>query len=298
MKVLISGAKGFIGSALSRALQNEGHQLTSLTRKKSTEDFSDIYWNPEQGLLDQSRLEGFEAVIHLAGESIAEGRWTEEKKKRIRDSRVQGTTFLSESLARLQSPPQVFVTASAIGFYGDRGNEVLDESSSGGQGFLPEVCQAWENSTAAAKAKGIRTVHVRTGIVLGKEGGALKAMLIPFKLGVGGRLGDGQQYMSWIVREDLVRIFQFVLVKDAISGPVNGVGPLPVTNLEFTKALGAVLHRPTLFPAPAFALKIALGEMAEALLLSSARVQPKKLLDAGFGFKYGEVNEGLRSIFQ
>jgi uncharacterized protein (TIGR01777 family) len=255
-----------------------------------------IYWDPAQGHLSQEQLEGFDAVVHLAGESIAEGRWTAAKKKRILDSRVQGTKLLSETLARLKNPPRVLVVASAIGYYGDRGGEILTESSSRGSDFLAEVCEAWERAAQPAKEKGIRVVHPRIGIVLGKGGGALAKMLLPFKLGLGGRLGSGNQYMSWIALEDLVGVIQFALNHSALNGPVNAVSPAAATNNEFTKTLGRVLNRPTIFPAPAFALKLLLGEMAQALLLSSANVKPQKLLETKYPFKFAGLEPALRNL--
>ena len=296
MKILVSGSTGFIGAALVSSLQKERHQVVSLARTGHGGTGPAIYWDPAQGHLSQEQLEGFDAVVHLAGESIAEGRWTAAKKKRILDSRVQGTKLLSETLARLKNPPRVLVVASAIGYYGDRGGEILTESSSRGSDFLAEVCEAWERAAQPAKEKGIRVVHPRIGIVLGKGGGALAKMLLPFKLGLGGRLGSGNQYMSWIALEDLVGVIQFALNHSALNGPVNAVSPAAATNNEFTKTLGRVLNRPTIFPAPAFALKLLLGEMAQALLLSSANVKPQKLLETKYPFKFAGLEPALRNL--
>ena len=237
-------------------------------------------------------------MIHLAGESIAEGRWTDEKKQRIRESRVKGTKLLSDALANLSRPPKTLIAASAIGFYGNRGDEILRETSAPGQGFLPEVCIAWEKATELAMEKGIRVVNTRFGIILSKEGGALAKMLPPFRMGVGGRIGSGRQWMSWIALNDVVEGLNYVLTNESLSGPVNFVAPKPVTNAEFTKTLGRVLSRPTFFPVPAFAARLALGEMADALLLSSQRVEPVRLNDANYSFRFSELQEALSHLMR
>jgi uncharacterized protein (TIGR01777 family) len=266
-----------------------------MVRSKSSKA-NEVAWDPASGEIDRAALEGFDRVVHLAGENIAEGRWTPEKKSRIRDSRVKGTQLLAESLAGLAQPPSAFVCASAIGYYGDRADELLTESSKPGRGFLADVCQEWEDATSPAEKTGIRTVRLRIGVVLSKNGGALKKMLPPFKLGAGGKIGSGKQYMSWITLDDLVRVIENALESSTLSGAVNAVAPNPVTNLQFTKALGRAISRPAIFPLPAFAARIALGEMADALLLASTRVTPAKLLDEGFVFQHAGIEEALRHV--
>jgi uncharacterized protein (TIGR01777 family) len=298
MKILISGSHGLIGKALSASLTRDGHEIVRLVRRERVIGQPEIEWHPNQGRIDAEHLEGFDTVVHLAGESIASGRWTEQKKKKIRESRVLGTTLLSETLARLHEKPKTFVCASAIGFYGDRADELLNESSAPGKGFLSDVCIEWEEATEAAVASGIRTIKTRFGIILAAEGGALEKMLTPFKLGVGGRVGDGQQWMSWIALEDVVGALRYVLDNTLIQGPVNFVAPTPVTNSEFTETLGEVLSRPTFFPMPGFAARLAFGEMADALLLSSTRVEPKQLVDRGYKFRHSTLKAALRHILQ
>ncbi|MCA9041242.1 MAG: TIGR01777 family oxidoreductase, partial [Planctomycetaceae bacterium] len=237
-----------------------------------------------------------DAVVHLAGENIAAGRWNPELKKRIVESREKGTLLLSETLAELENRPEVFVSSSALGYYGDRGETQLTEESEPGTGFLPETCKVWEEATVPAQEAGIRVVIIRIGIVLAKEGGALQKMLLPFKLGLGGKIGSGRQYWSWVALEDLVRIFHFSMTHTEISGPVNGTAPCPVTNQEFTRTLGKVLKRPTCLPVPAFAARLALGEMADDLLLASANVIPAKLEEHGFLFELLSLEDALQSI--
>jgi uncharacterized protein (TIGR01777 family) len=295
MQVLVTGSHGLVGSQLVALLTSQGHQVVRLVRKQSQP--GEISWNPERGELDKAQLEGFDAVVHLAGDNIASGRWTAEKKARIRESRVGGTTLLCHTLASLKKPPAVLVSASAIGYYGDRGEEVLTEESSAGKGFLAEVCQDWETSTKPAQDKGIRTVMLRIGVVLSTAGGALKMMLPPFKMGVGGNLGSGKQYMSWIALEDLVGIIQHVLVTADLNGPLNAVAPNPVTNSRFTEDLGKALHRPTIFPVPQFAAHLLLGEMADELLYASCRVLPKKLFASNYAFAYPELDAYLQRLF-
>ena len=289
MKVLMTGASGLIGSALTNALEAEDCFVTGLVRGSA--------WNPEQGTVDGARLEGFDAIVHLAGESIAGGRWSPARKERIRESRVKGTTALAGAIANLKSPPKVFLSGSAIGFYGSRGAEVLTEESAGGSGFLAEVCQAWEAAAAAASAKGVRVVNMRTGIVLSTRGGALAKMLLPFRMGVGGKVGSGDQYMSWITLKDLCRVAMFALRTESVRGPVNAVAG-SLTNAEFTKALGRAVHRPTIFPLPAFAARLAFGEMADALLLGSQRVVPTSLQQVGFVFEHAELLPALQRILR
>ncbi len=298
MKILVSGARGLVGNALRSELAKQGSEIVSLVRRTPAPGGHEIEWHPNKGLIDAEKLEGFDVVIHLAGESIASSRWTDEKKKQIRESRVKGTTILSEAISKLSNPPATFVSASAIGFYGSRGEETLSEESGPGNDFLADVCMEWEESTVAARTKGIRTVLARLGIILDKEGGALEKMLTPFKMGIGGKVGDGKQWMSWIALEDVVRGLLFVIRDPSLSGPVNFVAPNPVRNVEFTKTLGSVLSRPTIFPVPAFAARLAFGEMADGLLLSSARVEPKKLLASGFKFGYPTLKPALEEILK
>ena len=253
-------------------------------------------WDPMAGKLNPTALEGIDAVVHLAGENIAARRWTAKQKARIRESRVTGTRLLAESLARVARPPKVLICASAIGYYGNRGDERLDEESSSGNDFLAEVCREWEASAQAAIDKGIRVVFLRFGMILSPAGGALGKMLTPFRLGVGGIIGNGQQYMSWIALDDLIGAIYHALLDERLSGPVNAVSPNSVTNHEFTKTLGRVLGRPTLFPLPAFAARLAFGEMADGLLLSSARVEPLRLLSSGYTFRYPILREALRHL--
>jgi uncharacterized protein len=293
VKVVVSGSTGFIGSALLPVLAAAGHQVTPLVRHKESEA---IYWDPQAALLDAEALEGTDAVIHLAGENIAGKRWTSDQKHKILDSRVRGTKLLAETLGKLRRRPAVLISGSAIGYYGDRGSELLREDSAPGTDYLAGVCRQWEAATEMASRKGIRVVHARIGIVLSSRGGALPKMMKPFRLGFGGRIGSGRQYMSWITIDDLTEAFVHCLEATNLFGPVNLVAPYPVTNTEFTKTLGRVLARPTIFPLPAFAAHLALGEMADALLLSSARVEPAKLLSTRFGFRYRNLEEGLRAV--
>jgi uncharacterized protein (TIGR01777 family) len=295
MKLLVSGSTGLVGSALVPALEAEGHKVKRLVRKEPTSE-SEIFWNPTTKT-DSSKLDGFDGVIHLAGESII-GRWNAEKKAKIRSSRIEGTKSLVDAAVSVSSPPKVFMCASAIGYYGDRGNELLREDSAPGIGFLPEVCQEWESAAAAATSKGIRVVNTRFGIVLSDKGGAVKQMLTPFKLGLGGKVGSGHQYYSWIAIDDVVAAINYVLQNETISGPVNFVSPNPVKNEEFTRILAKVLFRPAIFPMPAFAAKKVFGEMADALLLASAKVEPSKLLESHYPFRYPELEGALRNILE
>lgn len=297
MKVLVSGSHGLVGQTLIQSLLNRGDAVSRLVRKAPSGS-TDIEWHPNQGQIDAAKLGGFDAVVHLAGESIASGRWTPEKKQRIRDSRIKGTQLLSGALTSASPPPSVFVCASAIGFYGDRGDEVLTEQSAPGNDFLAHVCKQWEESAEPAAEKGIRLVKARLGIVLDRDGGALAKMLPPFRMGIGGRIGDGKQWMSWIALADVVRALEFVIDKQNLSGAVNFVAPNPVTNTTFTSALGNFLGRPTFFPVPAFGARLAFGEMADALLLSSQRVEPKRLSESGFTFNYANLNDALSVILR
>lgn len=295
MHILLSGAGGFIGSALRRVLHQAGHEVSALTRSASA-DSSAVRWDPAAGELDAAALEGFDAVVHLAGEGIGDRRWNEAHKRRVRDSRIQGTTLLSRKLAELQEPPRVLLSASAMGYYGDRGDEPLTENAPAGGGFLAGVVQAWEESTAPARDAGIRVVVMRSSLVLDADGGVLKRQLIPFRLGLGGRLGAGRHYWSWITLEDEVRAMQHLLEAD-VSGAVNLATPNPVTNAEFTAILGRVLSRPTFLSVPPIALEVALGkEMASEMLFFSQRLVPSKLEGSGFRFRHPELEPALRAV--
>jgi uncharacterized protein len=295
-KVLVSGSSGLLGSALTRSLGADGYQITRLMRG-SNSSAGQIAWDFAKPLAPES-VSGFDAVIHLAGESIA-SRWTQSKKKAIRDSRVLGTRNLAEALARAAAPPRVLISASAIGFYGDRDDEILrEDSDSGTSGFLPEVCREWEAAAEPAVKAGIRTVFLRTGIVLSAEGGALKQMLPPFRMGLGGRIGRGRQWMSWIDLNDEIGAIRHILTNESVRGPVNSVSPNPVTNVEFTKTLASVLSRPAIFPMPAFAARFVFGQMGEELLLGSQRVEPAKLMASGYVFQKPDLQQALEQILK
>jgi len=283
-----------IGSALSQELRGAGHRVTSLTRSPASG--GDVGWDPSAGEIDASRLEGIDAVVHLAGESIAEGRWTAERKRRILESRRRGTGLLAKTLANLSDPPRVMVGASAVGYYGDRGNELLREDSGSGDNFLAQVCRVWEGAADPAREAGIRVVHTRFGIVLSPRGGALGTTLPIFKLGGGGRIGSGRQYWSWVALDDVVGTIIHALQNDAVDGPVNVGSPNPLTNAEYTKVLGKMLNRPTVFPLPAAAARLMLGEIADELLLPSARMEPAKLKETGYEFRYPELEGTLRHL--
>lgn len=297
MKILISGSTGFIGSELIACLKGRGHEIVSLVRLEQDATENALVWDPQHREIHLEEFEGFDVVIHLAGENIASGKWTEEKKQKIRDSRVIGTHMLAEMLARLNKPPQLLINASAIGYYGDRGEEVLDESSSQGKGFLADVCGRWETAADAAKQARIRVVKLRMGMVLSPNGGALKKMLLPFKWCLGAPLGSGKHYMSWISMDDLKGIFLHVMNHSTMEGPVNAVSPFPVTNREFTKTLGKVLFRPThFFPVPAFILRFFWKEMADEVMLSSTRVVPTVLEKTGYTFLYPHLKNALEHM--
>lgn len=290
--IAISGSKGLVGNALTTVLQKAGHQVVPMVRTSAGAE-SQILWDLQRGIVNPDRLQGIDTLIHLAGENIASGRWTASIKEKIRNSRVQGTRSLVNSLRSSSHRPTTLVCASAIGFYGNRGDEVLTESSAAGQGFLADVCREWEAEAMKAEELGIRVVCVRIGVVLSRKGGALAKMLLPFKLGAGGIVGNGRQYWSWIGLTDLVRILQFCAENPSVKGPVNAVSPEASTNYQFTKALGSVLHRPTIFPLPAFMAKLVLGEMADELLLASIRVKPTALQSTGFKFETPELKQCL-----
>ena len=296
MDVLVTGASGLVGSALVPFLTAGGHHVTRLVRSTPHPGAAEVRWDPEAGSVATPGLEGLDAVVHLAGENIVTGRWTPEKKASIRASRVQGTQVLCEALAQLAEPPKVLVSASAMGYYGNRGAESLREQSRPGTDFLAYVCRDWEAATELAIKRGIRVVHLRLGMVLSPAGGALARMLGPFKMGLGGVIGTGQQYMSWIALDDLVGVIHHALVTESLHGPVNAVAPQAVTNREFTKTLGRVLGRPTLLPLPTFAARLAFGEMADALLLASTRVEPARLQETGYVFRYPELEGVLRHL--
>jgi len=295
-QVIISGASGLVGAALRDALRAHGHVCHPLVRTLSTLEHDAITWDPAHGVLDAEALEGHDAVVHLAGEPIADGRWTPIKKQRILESRVQSTQLITERLAGLARPPKVLISASAIGYYGNRGAEALEEGAPAGTGFLSEVCQAWEDATAAASASGIRVVNLRIGLVLSPKGGAFARMLTPFRLGLGGPLGSGQMYMSWITLDDLVRAICFAIENETLSGPLNAVAPNPVTNKEFTRALARALKRPALLSTPECVLRKLLGEMAEELLLSSTRVVPARLAAAGFNWNSPDIATACQKL--
>lgn len=293
MKILITGASGLVGTELQKSFAEKGYEMLLASRSEPRDD-KHIQWSIEEGFAEPERLEGIDAVVHLAGENVSGGlRWSDEKKKAIRDSRVLGTRNVVDAISKLKDKPKVFVASSAIGFYGERGDEEVTESSAAGDNFLADVSKAWESESRRAEDAGIRTVLLRTGIVLSKDGGALGTMLTPFKLGVGGVVGSGKQWMSWISMEDEIAIINFVIENENIRGAVNAVSPNPVTNQEFTKTLGEVLYRPTFFPLPEFAVSMVFGEMGDALLLASTKVMPKRLTDAGFEFKQPELKGAI-----
>ena len=296
MRILISGSTGLIGSAFIRAASAANHTCIPLVRKRGVG--ASVYWDPESGTIDSTALQEIDAVVHLAGESIAARRWTVAQKDRILNSRIRSTNLLASTIKGMNPRPRVMISASAIGYYGDRGGERLTEGSSHGSDFLSHVCVEWERAAMSAAVPGVRVVLLRTGIVLAKDGGALAKMVTPFKFGVGGRIGPGTQYMSWIDLEDEVQVILYCLQNESIQGPVNCAAPSAVTNAEFTKTLGRALSRPALFPLPAFAARAMLGEMADALLLSSQRVEPAKLLASGYVFRHTNLEETLRRILR
>ncbi len=294
MTVAVTGASGLVGDALCSLLSTGGHKVLRLVRKPGTDDEGTAFWDPASGAIDASALEGVDAVVHLAGENIAAGRWTAARKRAILESREAGTRLLASTLAGLTQKPKVLVSASAIGWYGDRGDEILPEEAAPGEGFLADVCRAWEDATGPAEAAGIRTVNLRIGVVISAAGGALATMLPPFRAGVGGVLGPGSQYMSWIGLDDVLGAILHAIATPSLAGPVNATAPTPATNRELTKTLGRVLGRPTVAPVPAFAARLLFGEMGDALLLASTRVVPGKLLASGYEFRHPALEEALR----
>ncbi len=290
MRILISGASGFVGSALMRELSGKGHSVSPLLRISSEHLPS---WDPVRGEIAASQLEGFDAVIHLAGASLADGRWTRRRRHQFRESRVPATQLLCETLSQLKSPPKVFIGASAVGIYGSRADEKLDENSSPGTGFLAQLGQDWEEATLPASEAGIRVAHLRMGMVLGQSGGALPKLIPLFLAGLGGRLGNGRQWMSWVSLDDLLAMTRFILERDSLAGAFNAVADEPLRNVEFTRELARALNRPAWLPAPAFLLKLVLGKMADEMLLSSQQVRPARFLEAGFEFKHPNLASAL-----
>ena len=296
MKILVSGSHGLLGGRLLPSLKAEGHEVIRLIRRDFSERSRNIGWSPESGRIEKERLRDIHAVIHLAGENIAGGRWTAARKESILQSRIKGTSLLAETMAGMYVPPKVMICASGVGYYGSRGDELLDEDSPRGSGFLSDVCEAWEAAAAPARRAGIRVVHLRLGVVLSTLGGALRKMLPPFQLGLGGRLGSGRQWMSWIAVQDVTRAILHLL-NAPVAGPLNLTAPNPVTNAAFTRALASALRRPAFLPVPAFALNTLIGrEMAAELLLSSTRAVPKRLLESGYTFRFSEVDKALRTL--
>lgn len=296
MRVAVSGTTGLVGQVLGERLERDGHEMLNMVRRAPAND-SEMQWDAIDGTIEAAKFDGCDAVVHLAGENIATGRWTAAKKSLIRQSREQGTQIVSKALASLSKAPRVFIAASAIGYYGDRGDELCLETSLPGEGFLSDVCVDWERATQPAVDAGLRVVNLRIGVVLSRKGGALKSMLPPFQFGVGGRIGHGQQYWSWITLDDLVGVIMHCLADDSLSGPVNAVAPQPVTNQQFTKSLGRQLRRPTCLPMPALAARIVLGEMANALILASTRVEPERLKESGYTFQHTTIDEAFQHLF-
>jgi uncharacterized protein (TIGR01777 family) len=294
--IVVTGASGLIGKRLVASLEGDRRRVIRAVRSEVQDPVREIRWDPQRGQIDRDKLSGVDAVVHLAGANIAGKRWTPTYKQLLIDSRVEGTTLISEAVATLDPKPRVLVCASAIGFYGDQGESLLDESATCGDAFLPEVCLQWERACQPARDAGVRVANMRLGVVLSREGGALAKMLTPFKLGGGGVLGSGRQYFSWISLDDVVRAIEHVLSDDQLSGPVNVVAPTPVTNREFTKTLGKVLSRPTIVPMPAFAARLLFGEMADSLLLASTRVAPTALVESGFDFLHSDLESALRYL--
>lgn len=298
MKIIITGASGLIGSALITYLNSKGHTVFPVIRSVEPLEGEGIRWDPDKGFIDYRDLTAIDVVINLSGESVVSGRWNEEKKARIVYSRVNSTNFLSQVIGSLEQKPRLLINASAIGYYGSQGTSILTEESPQGEGFLSEVCAEWESATESARRAGIRTCLMRFGLVLSNKGGALENMIPPFKLCMGGKIGSGKQYWSWIAIDDLVKSVEHVINHNDLEGPINIVSPFPVTNLEFTQTLGKILNRPTIFPLPAFMARLVFGEMADDLFLTSQRVEPDKLLKSGFTFVYPKLDEALNHYAQ
>ena len=296
MNVAFSGASGLIGAALIASLEAGGHRAIPLVRRAPRPGEDALRWDPASGAITPAGPSVADAVVHLAGDSIMGLRWTAEKKRRIRESRTIATRLLVQTLTRLAKPPAVLVCASGVGYYGSRGDEVLSEESRPGTGFLADLAREWEAATATAIAQGIRVVNLRLGVVLSAHGGALAKMLTPFRLGLGGVIGDGTQWMSWIALDDVIGAIRHAITTDALRGPLNLVAPGPVTNVEFTRTLGRALGRPTLVPLPAFAARLAMGQMADELLLASQRVVPARLQASGYRFRYPTLEDALRAV--
>lgn len=296
MRVLISGGSGLVGSALTQSLRADGATVNHLVRVKGPTEPGDVKWNPTSAIVDIAAMEGYDAVVHLSGASIGKGRWTKSRKQILRNSRIDTTRVLVDALARLARKPSVFVCASATGYYGSRGDEILTESSGNGSDFLGLMCRSWEAEATRASLNGIRTVIARFGVVLSPHGGALPAMAAPFRFGLGGRLGSGKQWMSWVALEDAVNVIKTAIAQTSWAGPFNLVSPSPVRNADFTRVLAGVLHRPAIFAAPRIALRLALGEMADALLLGSQRVEPAKLQTVGYRFRQEILEKVLFEI--
>ena len=299
-RFLVTGSSGLVGTALTSLLSSRGQSVSRLVRGRSElspgPGGTEPSWDPAAGLLDPESVSGYDVVVHLAGANVAAGRWTAERKRKIRDSRVDGTGLLARALASAPSPPRVLVCASAIGYYGDRGDMLLDEGTAAGSGFLADVGRAWEEAARPAAEAGIRVVNLRIGIVLTPAGGALQRMLVPFRMGMGGPLGDGRQYWSWITLRDLVGSILHAAASEELVGPVNAVAPAAVRNSEFSKVLGRVLRRPAFVRVPAFAIRLLLGEMGQELLLASARVQPARLVASGYEYRDPDLEEALRHL--
>jgi uncharacterized protein (TIGR01777 family) len=295
-RIVVTGASGLVGRRVCAELEQAGAKVIRAVRGAVEDPAHELHWDPVKSTIDAAQLEGIDGVVHLAGENIAGGRWTEAFKRKIRDTRVNGTRLIAEAIAGLSAKPQAFVCASAIGYYGDRGDETMSESSAPGNDFLARVCREWEAACQPARDAGVRVLNLRIGVVLSPEGGALKKMLRPFRLGVGGKIGSGRQFMSWVAIDDVVGAIVYLLAKPHAAGAVNVVAPHPVTNAEFTKTLGRVLSRPTFAPMPALAARLAFGEMADALLLSSTRVTPQALTAAGYQFRQPELEPALRHL--
>jgi uncharacterized protein len=298
MRIALTGSHGLVGSALKDRLTSAGHEVLSLVRSGPASGELQARWNPNSNEIDLAALEGVHAAIHLAGENLASGRWTPSRKKLIRDSRILGTRLLSQGLASLRSKPRVLISASGVGIYGSRGDVLLTEESAPGSGFLARLCQDWEAAAGEAMNAGIRVAQLRFGIILSRDGGALPKMLPPFRLGLGGPAGHGRQFWSWIALQDVLRAITHVLANESLAGPVNVVSPEPLRNRDFTAQLGRVLKRPSWLPAPAFALRLALGEMADEALMASARVHPERLLASGFKFEHPKLEPALRAVLR